>query len=460
MIIKNGTIVTATDTFIADIKITGETITQIAQNIDTNNFEQVVDATNLYVMPGGVDVHTHLDLDVGIARAVDDFYTGTVAACCGGTTSIVDHMGFGPAGCDLSYQVNVYHELSKNKAVIDYGFHGVIQHLDEDVLLKMQTLIEEGITSYKFYLTYDYKLTDIEAFAILKRAKELGLIITVHPENDGAINYLKNHYKNKGDLSTHFHPKSRPEQCEVEAIERMIMFAKMVGDAPLYIVHLSNYLGLSKINDAKNQGQKNLFVETCPQYLTLDDSCYDLPNNNGLKYICSPPLRNKKNNGLLWRGIENNQIDTIATDHCPFNFNKEKQLGKDDFTKCPNGIPSIELRLPIIFSEGVSGGKISLNNFVSLVSTRPAKIFGLTKKGTIAPGFDADFVLIDPKKQVTVTKSMLHENVDYTPFEGMKLKGYPVMTISRGDIIVKDNNFIGTKGRGKFIKRSLFLTNS
>lgn len=452
-IIKNGTIVTASDIYKGDIYIENGIIKEIGLKLQ-RNCEHIIDATDKYVIPGGIDVHTHLNLDVGIAVANDDFYTGTIAAACGGTTCIVDHMGFGPTGCNLHHQIDVYHGYADNNAVIDYSFHGVMQHIDDEILYEMKEIVDtEGIPSFKIYLTYDYKLSDMDTMKVLLRLKELGGITTVHPENHDVINYFRNLFVAEGKTSPMYHPLSRPVECEAEAINRMINLASMAHNAPLYIVHLSNELGLNYIKMAQKRGQK-VYAETCPQYLLLDDEKYNEPSNEGLKYIMSPPLRKKYNQDYLWKGLQHGNIQVVATDHCPFSFNKDKQMGKDDFTKCPNGVPGIEERIPLMFSEGVMQGRISLNKFVDVCCTTPAKIFGLyPRKGAIQVGADADIVLIDPNKEVTLTKSILHENVDYTAYEGFKLKGYPVLTMSRGKIIVKDNIFIGKKGYGNFVKR-------
>ncbi|ACT33624.1 dihydropyrimidinase [Clostridium botulinum] len=451
-IIKNGTIVTASDIYKGDIYIENGIIKEIGLKLQID-CENVIDAKGKYVIPGGVDVHTHLNIDVGIAVATDDFYTGTIAAACGGTTCIVDHMGFGPPKCNLHHQVDVYHGYADNNAVIDYSFHGVLQHIDKEILHEMKELVDEGILSFKVYTTYDYRLNDEEILKVLLKLKELGGITTVHPENHYAVNYFRDLFKREGKTSPIYHALSRPIEAEAEAINRMINLASMANNAPLYIVHLSNELGLNYIKMAQERGQK-VYAETCPQYLLLDEEKYSKENYEGLKYIMSPPLRKKYNQDFLWKGIHNGNIQVIATDHCPFNFKKEKQMGKDDFTKCPNGVPGIEERIPLIFSEGVMKGKITINKFVDVCSTTPAKIFGLyPKKGAIQVGSDADIVIIDPNKEVTLTKDILHENVDYTAYEGFKLKGYPVLTMSKGKVIVKDNIFIGKKGYGSFIKR-------
>ncbi len=455
MLIKNGLIATASDLFTGDIYIKDGIIKEIGTNLNIED-EEIIDAEGNYVIPGGIDVHTHFHLDVGIAVSSDDFRTGTIAAACGGTTSIIDHIGQGPKGQTLYDPINHYHELADGKAVIDYGFHGVIPYgVGDNTLEEMGKLIDDGIESFKIYMTYGQMVDDDDSIKILKLAKDKGGIIAVHPENNDTINYLKKYYSTNGMTSAVYHPKSRPEECEGEAINRILNIAHLVGDAPIYIVHLSSKLGMDYIKMARDRGQKNIYVETCPQYLVLDDKKYELPNNEGLKYIMSPPLRDKVNQEPLWRAVREGDIQVIATDHCPFLFEKEKLLmGKDDFTKCPNGAPGVETRMPVIFSEGVMKGRISINKFVEVTSTNPAKIYGMyPQKGTIAVGSDADIVIIDKNKEVTITKSMLHENVDYTPYEGIKVKGYPVLTIVRGKVAVRNNEFIGEEGYGKFINR-------
>jgi len=459
VIIRNGKVATASDVYTADILIENGIIKEIGTNLPCDNHE-IIDAQGKYVIPGGIDAHTHLNLDVGIAVAKDDFYTGTVAAACGGTTTIIDHMGFGPKGSNLKHQVDVYHGYANGKAVIDYSFHAVFQHVDKDILEEMKDIIaKEGISSFKAYLTYNYKLSDAEVLKILIRLKELGGVATVHPENDAAVNYLREYYSKNNMLSPIYHAMSRPVECEAEAINKMINLAAIAGNEHLYIVHLSCGLGLDYIKMASERGQK-VYAETCPQYLLLGEEKYKEPNNEGLKYIMSPPLRKKQDQEKLWKGIIDGFIQVVATDHCPFDFHVEKQLGKEDFTKCPNGAPGIETRVPLLFSEGVSKGRISINKFIEVIATNPAKIFGLyPKKGTIAVGSDADIVIIDPDKEVTLTKEMLHENVDYTLYEGFKLRGYPVLTMVRGRIVVKENKFVGEAGYGSFIKRSSTLQN-
>jgi len=457
LFIINGLVVTEGSEQICDILCSGEKIKQIGKDLVIRCMNapdvDVIDAAGKIVIPGGVDVHTHFCLDVGFAKASDDFYTGTLAAAWGGTTTIVDHPGFGPPGCSLDHQIKKYHSLAEGQAVIDYGFHGVIQHVDEKVLSMMEPLAEEGITSFKVYTTYGNKLSDDELYRVLERGRELGLITAVHPENDGVVTHLKEKFRSEGKLSPRYHPLSRPVEAEAEAINRMILFAKMAGDAPLYIVHLSNSRGLEYIIRARDRGQKNIFAETCPQYLLLDKSLYDLPGTEGLKYLMCPPLREASDRETLWDGLESD-IDTVATDHCPFFFKTQKILGKDDFTKCPSGAPGVEERIPLLYSEGVAKNRLSLRRFTELCSSSPAKLFGLyPKKGVIKEGSDADMVIIDPDKRVVLSREKLHANVDYSAYEGFEVQGYPVCTISRGEVIVRDGAVTAQAGRGEFLKR-------
>jgi dihydropyrimidinase len=450
LVIKNGIVVTEDGAGIKDVLIKDGVIAAVGENL---NDADIIDATGKYVLPGGIDVHTHMDLDVGIAVAQDDFYTGTVAAACGGATTIVDHPAFGPKGCGLGHQINRYHELAKGKAVIDYSFHGVIQHVNEDVLDDMEALADEGITSFKIYMTYDYRIDDAGIYAVLKRAKELGVMIAVHPENDGVVASRRKELIAQGMGAPIYHERSRPAECEAEAINRVIMISKTAGDAPLYIVHLSAHLGMEYIKLARRGGLGNVFVETCPQYIMLDESYY--LREDGVKFILSPPLRDKSNNALLWEDIKSGLIDTIATDHCPFDYTLKAKLGGSDFTKCPNGLPGVELRYPLMFSEGVLKNRIPAEACAKLCATNPAKLFGLyPKKGAIRKGGDADIVIIDPSGKHTITHAGLHENVDYTPYEGMELLCSVDTVLSRGEVIVRGNEYIGAKARGRFIKRS------
>ena len=452
LLLKNGIIVTAEETFAGDLLIEKGIISKVGGQIEAKA-DRVIDLKGKYIMPGGVDVHTHFNLDVGIAVAADDFYTGSVAAACGGTTTIIDHMGFGPAGCNLHHQLDKYKEDAKTDAVIDYGFHGVIQHVNDEIIDEMASMVDDGIISFKGYMTYDYKLQDAEMKVVMKRLGSLGAMTTVHAEAHNEIQELRARYVSEGKTEAIYHAKSRPVKSEVEAIERMIRISEAADDAPLYVVHLSSGDGLDVIKRARKAG-RNIYAETCPQYLFLDESRYLEEEDGGLKYVMSPPLREKRNNERLWKGIADGSIQTVATDHCPFDFQLKKEMGSKDFTRCPNGAPGVEARIALMYSEGVAKNRISINRFVDVVSTAPAKLFGLyPEKGSLSVGTDADLMVIDPHIEVTLRQKNLHENVDYTPYEGMVVKGYPVMTISRGEVIVEDGKFTGQRGRGRFLKR-------
>jgi dihydropyrimidinase len=457
LLIKNGFVVTERDEAVRDVLVSGETIAEIGEageNLAAGPETAVIDAAGKIVIPGGIDAHTHLALDVGFTVASDDFFTGTVAAAYGGVTAIVDHPAFGPTGCPLGYQIEQYHKLAERNAVIDYGFHGVIQHVDDTVLNAMPSLAAAGITSYKVYLTYDYKIEDGGLYRVLEKAGKENLLITVHPENDGVINHLRRTFIAAGKTAPRYHPLSRPLECEAEAVGRMTLIARMAGDAPLYIVHLTNGLALDFIRAARGRGQRNLYAETCPQYLLLDESRYDLPGDEGLKYIMCPPLRAKADQAALWAGLALGDINVIATDHCPFFFATQKKRGSNDFTRTPSGAPGIEERMALIYSEGVVKNRITLRQFVNLNSTNPAKLFGLyPRKGTLRKGADADIVILDPSARTVLTAKDIHSNVDYTAYEGFTAIGQPITTISRGEVIVQDGVFRGAKGRGRFLKR-------
>lgn len=455
-IIKNGTVVTSGGSFPADILIDGEKIVSIGtiqKELDGDGEDvQVIDAAGKYVFPGAVDVHTHMDLDVGISRAVDDFYDGTVAAVCGGTTSIVDHMAFGPAGIPLHYMFREYEKLAGGKAVIDYGFHGTMQHLDDEILAELETMMADGIPSVKLYMTYNYKMNDAEILQTLRKMKAIHGITAFHCENHDVTEFLKKENREKGNLAPIYHAKSRPNAVEAEAVERVLRLAKMAGDAPVYIVHLSCKESLDAVRGARSAGQKNIFVETCPQYLTLTEERY--LDEDGLKYIMSPPLRTQKDCDALWEGIADGSIQVVATDHCPFNYGKEKQMGKDDFTCCPNGAPGVEERFPILFSEGVKKERITLQRLVEVACTNPCRIYGLApEKGDIQPGADADIVILNPEASYILSHDRMHGAVDYTMYEGKEIQGEIELVMQRGNVLVKDDQFVGEKGQGRFIHR-------
>ena len=457
-LIKNGMIATESEVFNGDILIDGEKIIEIGKGICADDAD-VIDASGKYVLPGAVDVHTHMDLDVGIARAIDDFYDGTVAAACGGTTTIVDHMAFGPKDCSLWHQVNEYHHLADGRSVIDYGFHGVIQHpVTDERLAELKDIKDkEGISSFKIYMTYDYGLTDDEIFRVLRAAKEAGIVITVHCENHGVLTQLRKEFIEEGKCEAKYHPLSRPPRVEAEAVNRMIHLAALAGDAPLYIVHLSSAEGLHEVMKARAENRPNLGVETCTQYLILTDREYEDPVE-GLKAIMSPPLRKDQDREELWKALaEEGLVDTVATDHCPFHFRAgkaEKQYGKDDFTKCPNGAPGVQERLMLLFSEGFMKGRISLPQVVKYSSSNPCRMFGMfPQKGSLQPGTDADIVIIDPEHKTLIDKEYIRGASDYSCYEGMELEGRIEKVLLRGAEIVSEGEFLGKRGDGRYLKR-------
>ncbi len=454
-IIKGASIVTESEVFKADVLIAGETIEEIGTDIECEDAE-IIDAEGKLLLPGAVDVHTHMDLDVGIARACDDFYTGTVAAACGGTTTIVDHMAFAAEDVSLMHQVDVYHGLADGNAVIDYGFHGVLQLMNDAKLKEMVDISRrEGITSWKAYMTYGGNMINDEwLFKIMKVASEEGLVIPAHCENDALVEVTKAELGAAGKVQAKYHPQARPALAEAEAVSRLLYIAKEAGEAPAYVVHLSSEAGLKEVMKSREAGQQHFGVETCTQYLTLTDAAYE-DDQEGLKAIMSPPLRKQTDIDALWKALSDNCIiDTVATDHCPFTFKEQKQAGKDDFRKCPNGAPGVEERLPVMYSEGVAKNRISLPQLVKYCCTEPAKVFGIyPKKGAIMPGADADIVIMDPDAKHVLTIDDMHGANDYTCYEGFNLTGRIEKVFSRGELIVEDNRFLGSKGSGRYLKR-------
>jgi dihydropyrimidinase len=455
LLIKNGTVVTEDAVGICDVRCSGGKIVEVAPHIETGDAD-TIDAVGKIVIPGGVDVHTHLNLDVGIAVASDDFYTGTVAAAFGGTTSIVDHLAFGPKGCPLDTQIKKYHGFADGQAVIDYGFHGVIQHVDADVLAKMESLIDEGISSYKIYLTYDYKVSDSDAYQVLQRAKELGLIITVHPENHELTQFLRAKFVAEGKTSPYWHPRSRPVECEAEAINRMILLAQAAGTAapgpdgsrdaaPLYIVHLACKEGVDAVAGAKAAGHK-IFAETCPQYLEFTREVYQRPD--AAQFVCSPAIKGAESRAALWSALQSGVIDTVATDHCPFKLSEKDAA--PEFWKIPNGCGGVEYLYQYML-DAAAAGKISFSRAVELCAENPARLFGCEQKGRLQPGKDADIVLYNPEKPYTAKASLMHGASDHTIYEDREFRGSIEKTWLRGALVFDKGEYIGKDG-GKFIK--------
>ncbi|MFT4412290.1 dihydropyrimidinase [Fredinandcohnia humi] len=455
-VIKNGTIVTATDTFQADIFIENGVISQIGENLAVRGAE-VVDAKGCYVFPGGIDPHTHLEMPFGGTVTKDDFETGTIAAAFGGTTTIIDFC-LTNKGEPLKDAINVWHAKSREKAVIDYGFHLMIGEVNESVLNELPSVIEEeGITSFKVFMAYKNVLQadDETLFNTLVAAKELGALVMVHAENGDVIDYLVKKALSEGNTEPIYHALTRPPEIEGEATARAATFTGLTN-SQLYVVHVSCAEAAAKIAEARSKGIE-VWGETCPQYLVLDQSYLEKPDFEGAKYVWSPPLREKWNQDVLWNALKTGQLQTVGSDQCSFDFKGQKDLGKGDFSKIPNGGPIIEDRMTILFSEGVMKGKISLNQFVDVTSTRIAKLFGLyPKKGTIAVGVDADIVIFDPTVERTISAETHHMAVDYSAFEGMKVTGEPVTVLSRGEFVIRDKQFVGKLGAGQYLKRAKY----
>lgn len=454
ILIKNGKVINSDKELNADILIDGGKISLIKENINIET-EFTIEASNKLVIPGGIDVHTHLDMPYGDIKTRDDFETGTIAAAFGGTTSIID-FAIQSKGQTLKDSLNIWLDKGKN-AVLDFGLHLIITDVNPYVLSEIKEVIEKGVTSFKLFTAYPNRLmlSDEKIFQVMLKASENGGLILMHAENGEAIEYLINQALQQGKKEPIYHALTRPSQLEAEAVYRSIMLASL-ADVPIYFVHISSGDAMDVINFSKQRYEK-IFSETCPHYLLLTEDELREPNFEGAKYVLSPPLRKKADLKRLWSAIQKNEIDTIATDHCPLNFETDKKLGVDDFTKIPNGGPGIENRVQLMYHFGVVEGKISLNRWVELISTNPAKIFGLyPEKGTISVGSDADIVIWNPDAEHTISASTHHMNVDYNMFEGFKIKGNAEVVISNGEIIIQNNKFVGRRGRGKFLKRKQF----
>jgi dihydropyrimidinase len=452
ILIKNGVIVTADETMQADLLIIGGVVARIGEALDHPG-ATVIDATGQYVMPGGVDVHTHLNLTVGDCKVSDGFFEGTAAAAYGGTTCVVEHPSFGPDGCSLLHQVQVTKQEAAQSCVVDYAIHGVFQHVNPHLLDEIATMKAEGVSSVKAYLTYGGRLNDPQILSVLDQAGRIGLLTLFHAENHDIIHFLCQKFKAEQKSAPKYHPLSRPDYCEAEAVNRIISLAEAAGNVPVYIVHLSSAAGLQTIMAAQQRGLP-VYAEVCPQYLLLDDACYEEPEHQGLKYIMAPPLRKISDMAALWKGLADGNIAVVATDHCSFSFADKLAQGKNDFSRAPGGVPGVETRLPLLFSEGVLKNRISLNRFVDVVSTAPAKLMGLfPRKGNLAPGADGDVVIFDPNAEKIISPTTLRQNADYSPFEGRAVRGWPTTTIVRGRIVFRDGRLTVEKGWGRYIHR-------
>ena len=456
-LIKNGTLVTAVDTFLADLWIEGGSIVGITQpGAALGTPDKTIDATGKYVMPGGIDAHTHLDMPFGGTTSSDDFETGTRAAAHGGTTTIVD-FAIQTKGEALRKGLDAWHAKAEGKAAIDYGFHMITTDVNDATVEEMGSLVKDGITSFKLFMAYPGVLMtdDGQIFRAMQRARDLGALICKHPQNGLAIDILVQQAVAKGHTAPKYHSLSRPQIAEAEGTHRAIALAEMAG-APVYIVHLSAPRALDQVTEARDRGLP-VYAETCPQYLfcSFDDLARE--GFEGAKFVCTPPLRPKEMQADLWRGLKTNDLQVVSTDHCPFCMKGQKELGRESFAKIPNGMPGIETRLYLLWDGGVRTGKISMNRFVEITSTAPAKIYGLyPKKGTLAIGADADVLVWDGDKEHVLSDKTLHMRVDYSPFEGQRVKGAATHVLSRGKLVVENGAYVGKIGDGRFVKRSTF----
>ena len=455
LLIKNGRIVTAVDDYQADIYIHDSTITVIGKNL-VMEADRVIDAKGKLVIPGGVDPHTHLELPFGGTTTSDTFETGTRAAAHGGTTTIVD-FAVQTRGASTLEGLETWHQKAAGKTAIDYGFHMIVTDMPDHRIPEMRRLSDEGVTSYKLFMAYPGVMLSDDAtiFRTMRKAGEDGTLVCMHAENGIVIDELVKTALAQGHTAPKYHAVTRPTRLEAEGTHRALAIAE-VAQCPVYIVHLSCYDALQEVRAAQVRGVM-AHAETCPQYLLLDVKAYDEPGFEGAKYVLTPPLREKWNQDELWRGLRGNALHVISTDHCPFCMREQKEQGKDDFSKIPNGGPGIENRMSLIYHYGVRGGHINLNRFVELTSTGPAKIFGLfPKKGTIAVGSDADLVVFDTEHEETISyynPRTHHMNIDYNAFEGFKVKGFTDTVVSRGKIVIDRMEYVGRPGDGRFIKR-------
>jgi len=463
-IIKNGTLITASETFKADILIEGEKISLIGQNLSHPSAE-VINASGKFVLPGGVDAHVHLDLPMFDTVSSDDHYTGGKAAAFGGTTTVIDFIPQDEG--TLAENIDRWHAKADHKAAVDFGFHMNITRFDQDVAKEIFTLPDLGITSLKVFTAYNgrLRLSDGEIFRVMRLARSAGMLTMVHAENGDVIDILVEEALAAGNTDPIFHAKTRPAWGAVEASLRVASLSAQAGDAPLYLVHMNTAGEVDQLQYARQHGL-NMMGETCPQYLFFVED--DLRREDGAKWICSPPMRSEADNERIWDGLSQGIIQVVSTDHCPFFYDGTlpieyegkkvaipgKELGKDDFTKIPNGLPGVGDRMPVLWTQGVGNGRITLNQFVAAHCTNPARIFGLyPQKGTLAPGSDADIVIWDPNKEVDYGVDVARHRTDYNLYEGWRLKGFPVMVFLRGQKLVDGEDWFGKPGMGNFLHR-------
>ena len=451
-LVRNGRVVTASESYEADLYVDGGRIALVGQGLSLPA-DTVVDASGCLVLPGGIDAHTHLDMPAGELTSADDFETGTRAAAFGGTTTVVDFATPEP-GQSLLAALETWRGKAEGKAVVDYGFHMAVREVGDATLAEMARLARDGgVTSFKLYLAYPgvLQVDDASFFRALLGARECGALTLVHAENGGVIDVLVKRALARGDTAARHHALTRPPEAEAEATARAISLATIAG-APLYVVHLSCAGALAHVTAARDRGL-SVFAETCPQYLFLSIADYDRPGVEGAKFVISPPLREAADQQALWRGLARGDLQVVATDHCPFTTS-DKERGRLDFSKIPSGAPGIETRMTLLWDGGVRAGRIDAQRFVEVTATAPARIFGLwPRKGTIAVGGDADLVVWDPERESKLSAGTLHMRVDYSPYEGRVVRGAPLVVMSRGEVIVDHGEWKGRAGRGEFLAR-------
>ncbi len=454
LLFTGGTVVTADSSFKADVLAEDEKIVAIGTDLPQTDAE-VVNASGRLVMPGFIDAHTHMDMPFGGTVTADDWATGTEAAAAGGTTMIID-FALQEEGGTLGGAIETWTEKARDKAVIDYGFHVAITDLRDDIKRELPTLAERGVASVKIFMAYKgtpLYTEDEDLFETLQLSREANVLVLVHAENGDAIAKLQKQALTRGDVAPRFHALTRPEPVEAEATGRAIRLAEVAG-APILVVHVSCAVALEEIHRAHERGQ-TVYAETCPQYFAFSYSDLAREGFEGAKYVCSPPLRNESNRSALWNGLRFGDLQIFGSDHCSFNYEGQKEMGRDDFTKIPNGLPGAEERAMALWTLGVREGRITENQFVVVLSTNQARIYGAyPRKGTLVPGADADIVLWDPELSIAASVNNRHGNVDYTPYEGMTFHGGPAEVYVRGRLVYRDGEVVGERGSGRFIERS------
>jgi dihydropyrimidinase len=447
LVIKNCTIITADTTYIADVGISGERIAAIGQSLVG---QREIDASGKLVTPGAIDIHVHLQMPIGSFVSADDFFTGTRAAAWGGTTTIIDFVEAEPNESLLGALATRRAEADE-RVVIDYGLHMTIAPPDLDKLDELPAVFEAGCSSFKLYMAYGFRLDDGQLLQALEAVRDVGGLPVVHAENWDVICTLVNRNLAQGHIEPRWHPRSRPTLTEGEAAGRLIDLATLAG-TPVHIFHVSCASVVERIAAARQRGLP-VTGETCPQYLLLTDELFDRPGVDGALPVCSPPLRTEADQAQLWTALANDTLQLVTTDHCPFT-RADKATGLDDFSHIPGGVPSIEGRFSLLYAYGVQQRRFSVNRWVDICSTTPARLLGLENKGAIVVGYDADLVIFDPERAVALSTETLHENVDWTPYAGLAAKGWPAVTISRGQILVENGEFLGQAGQGQFVRRT------